>query len=676
MTGKEAPALKAVSRLLIFASLVLVAGPLPGLAQSRPPDLIQMSIEDLMNIEITSASRKEQPAADVAAAVFVITHEDIRRSGMTTIPDVLRLAPGVQVAQINSNKWAVSIRGFNGLFANKLLVLVDGRSVYNRLFSGVLWDAEDLMLDDIDRIEVIRGPGAAIWGANAMNGVINIITKATAGTQGGLVRVDAGNAARQGAVRYGGTAGTTPYRVYAQWTGRDESLIVPGTRADDASQSIRTGFRADWATRPDTFMLESGFQAGQARALWPNLDPVTAAREPIVTDPSDSLGAHVLGRWTHKRAGGATLQVQSFANVASRQEPVVDYHRQAFDVDTQYHTALGARQDLVVGAGYRFINERFAGRVAGFSLIPDEGRSSLVTAFVQDEIQFFAKRLAVTLGSQVQYDSDSGAGVQPTARVMWKPRPSQRLWAATSRALRTPSLTDRRIRLVYPGVPTASGLPLIVSLQGNPEAETESLVDAETGYRLEIGTAASIDVTAFMGRYDHLRTQEPSAPSVKFVPSPHIRVDTLFSNHLEATTRGFEVAGHWMPVRAWRLVGSYTAFHITPRLAATSLDPAAAREDGNAASAQWQLRSVLSPGSRATVSLALFHVGELAQLQVAAYTRADVIAEWRFTSRISAVAIGQNLFDPAHFEFGGTASLLMPTQVPRSASLQLRWTFR
>ena len=320
-----------------------------------------MSIEDLMNIEITSASRKEQRAADVAAAVFVITHDDIRRSGMTTIPDLLRLAPGVEVAQINSNKWAVSVRGFNGLYANKLLVLVDGRSVYNRIFSGVLWDAEDLMLDDIDRIEVIRGPGAAMWGANAVNGVINIVTKATADTQGGLVRVDGGRFGEQGAVRYGGTLGAARYRLYSQWTGRDQSLIAPGTRANDASHSVTTGFRADWTTQPGAFMLEGAFTAGQARALWPNLDPQTAAREPIANDPSDAQGGHLLGRWTHTRAGGASLQIQSFVDIAGRQEPVGNYDRQTFDVDTQYHTALGAHQDLVAGAGYRFIGETVRG---------------------------------------------------------------------------------------------------------------------------------------------------------------------------------------------------------------------------------------------------------------------------------------------------------------------------
>jgi iron complex outermembrane receptor protein len=652
-----------------------MAVPSRGLAQTRVPDLSQVSIEDLMNIEVTSASRKEQRAADVAAAVFVITRDDIRRSGMTTVPDVLRLAPGVEVAQINANKWAVSMRGFNGLYANKLLVLVDGRSVYYQIFSGVYWDAEDLMLDDIDRIEVIRGPGAALWGANAVNGVINIITKAAADTQGGLVRVDGGRFGEQGIVRYGGTLGAASYRLYSQWTGRDQSLIAPGTRANDASHSVTTGFRADWATQPDTLTLEGAFTAGQARALWPNLDPQTAAREPIANDPSDAQGGHLRGRWTHTRADGAALQIQSFVDIADRQEPVGNYHRHALDVDAQYHTQLGARHDLVAGAGYRWIDESFEGHV-GISLSPSESDSSLFTAFMEDEISLFGSRLALTLGSQAQYDSNSGAGVQPTARVMWKALPRQRLWAAASRALRTPSLSDRGIRVDYPPVLTASGLPLAVTLLGSPAAETETLIDAEAGYRLEIGTAASIDVTGFVGRYDHLQTQELTAPVVQFVPSPQILLTSQFGNQLEATTRGLEVAGHWTPVPAWRLDGSYTAFHLTPQPAAASQDATAATADGSAPRTQWQLRSAFSPSTRATLDVAIFHVGPIEQLQVAAYTRADINAEWRFTSRLSVMAIGQNLFDAAHAEFAGGSSLLLATEVPRSASLRLRWTFR
>jgi iron complex outermembrane receptor protein len=658
----------------LLVLLGLIALPSSGLAQSRVPDLSQMSIEDLLNIEITSAGRKEQRAADAAAAVFVITQEDIRRSGMTSIPDLLRLAPGVQVAQLNSNKWAVTVRGFNGLYANKLLVLVDGRSVYNRIFSGVLWDAEDLVLDDIDRIEVIRGPGAALWGANAVNGVINIVTKGTADTQGLLLRVGGGRADDQGTIRYGGSLGPTRYRLYAQWTGRHQSLITPDARADDASHSVTTGFRADWTTRPGAFTLQGAFTAGKVRALWPNLDPQTAAREPRSLDPTETRDGHVLGRWTYTRAGGATFQVQSFVNAGGREEPVGSYHRHSVDVDTQYHAALGAHQDLVAGAGYRFSRDTFAGHT-GFSLTPVENNWSRVTAFIQDEIDLFGSRLAVTLGSQVQHDSDSGTGVQPTARVMWKALPRQRLWAATSRALRSPSLYERGIRVDFPPVPSPSGPPLVVSFRGNPAARTETLVDAEAGYRLEIGSAASIDVTGFVGRYDHLRTLEQAAPVVRFVPSPQTLVTAEFGNRLEATTRGLEVAGHWSPARAWRFDASYSAFHLTPRLAAGSLDPAAAQEDGSAPRRQWQVRSAFSPGTRATLNLAIFHVGPLEQSHVDAYARADVSAEWRFTRRLSAMAIGQNLFDAAHVESAGGGSLLLTTQVPRSASVRLRWTF-
>jgi iron complex outermembrane receptor protein len=645
-------------------------------AQSKPArDLASATLEDLMNIEITSVSRKEDRATDAPAAVFVISQNDIQRSGMTTVPDLLRLAPGVDVAQINSNKWAVSVRGFNGLFANKVLVLVDGRSVYNRLFSGVLWDAQDVMIDDIDRIEVIRGPGAAIWGANAVNGVINIVTKGAADTQGTLVRIDGGRSGAQGAVRYGGTLGTASYRLYSQWTARNESISSAGTDAGDPSHNTTVGLRADWTTQPGVLMVEGQFTAGQAHALWPNLATPTAASTPIATDASDERGGYLVARWTHTRPGGGSLQVQSFADVSGRQEPVGDYRRRAVDVDTQYHTSVGPHQDLVGGVGYRFIDETFTGHV-GFALTPAQSDLSLLTAFLQDEVTLFAKRLVLTLGSQVQYDSDSGAGVQPTARVLWKGLSRQRLWAATSRALRTPSLQDRGLRLAYPAVPTASGLPLTAIVVGNPAAETERFIDAEAGYRLEFGTTASIDATGFVGRYDRLQTQEVGAPVVQFVPSPQISVTTQFGNLLNAETRGLEVAGHWVPVSDWRFDASYSAFHLTPRPSAASQDPTATGQDGSSPGSQWQLRAEFKPATRAAVNAAIYHVGRLEQVQVAAYTRADLSAEWRFTNQLSVKAIGQHLLAHSHAEFGGVNSLLLATEVPRSVSLRLRWAFR
>jgi len=653
------------SRFLLLVLVGLMATPRPGFTQA--PDLSQASIEDLMKIEITSASRKEQRAGDIAAAVFVITRDDIRRSGMTTVPDVLRLVPGVDVAQINANKWAVSVRGFNALYANKLLVLVDGRSVYNRIFAGVTWDAEDPLLDDIDRIEVIRGPGAALWGANAVNGVINIVTRATADTQGGLVRVDGGRSGEQGAVRYGGTLGTATYRLYSQWAYRDQSLIAPGTRADDASHRSTSGFRADWATQPGAFMVQGEFTTGESRALWPNVGQSWIR--------SGAQGGHLLGRWTHTRAGGTSLQVQSFVDISGRQEPLGDYHQHTFDVDTQYHTAFGAHQDLVAGAGYRFIGESLEGR-PGIFLTPAEEHSSLLTAFFQDEITLLGNRLAVTLGSQVQHDSTSGAGVQPTVRVMWKGLPRQRVWAAASRSLRTPSLGERGIHWEHVPVPGPGGLPLYVTVQGNPAAKTEDLVDVEAGYRFDLGTTGSIDVTGFAGHYGNLQTGEVQTPVVQFVPSPRVLVTTQVGNQLTATTRGLEVAGHWTPVPAWRFDGSYTAFHIAPQLAAASLDPLAAMTDASAPRAQWQLRTAYSPVARATLDVAIFRTGPIEQLQVDAYTRADMNFEWRFTSQLSVMAIGQNLLDPAHAEFAGATTYLLSTQVPRSVNLRLRWTFR
>ena len=676
MTRPIEPRLGLPARRLVYGSLALLLStvrPEAALAQTNPRGLAQVSLEDLMNIEITSASRKEERAADVAAAVYVITQEQIQRSGMTTIPDLLRLVPGVDVAQINSNKWAVSVRGFNGLYANKLLVLVDGRSLYNRIFSGVLWGSADLMLDDVDRIEVIRGPGAAVWGANAVNGVINIVTKSAADTRGGLVRVDGGSFQSQGAARYGGTLGSGAYRVYSQWTGNDGSLMAPGSQANDASHNLTSGFRADWSTRPDAFVVEGSFTAGQQRALWPNLNPQTASLEPIANVPSDSRSGNVLGRWTHSSASGASLQVQSFVDIEHRQEPIGDYERNMVDIDTQYHRSLGARHDLVAGAGFRFFDEKFAGHV-GFGLNPAIGDSKLVTAFAQDEVRLAGGRVAVTLGAQIQHDTDVGVGVQPTARALWKVSDGQRLWAAASRALRTPSLDERGISIDFPPATGPGGVPVLISVRGNPSAQTENFVDAEGGYRLEIGRAASVDVTGFTGRYHNLHTQEPTAPVFEVAPVPHISEVVQFGNLLQADTRGLEVAGHWSPIAAWHLDASSTFFRLFPH-PGTSLDPASAAYDGNAPRHQWQLHSGFPIGRRGTLDAVVLHVGMLAQTGVAAYTRADIRAEWRVTDHLSAIVVGQNLLDASHSEFASSVSFLTATQIPRSASFRLRWMF-
>jgi len=663
------------ARLLALASASLLVLPQAALAQpAKAPaaaqqvgpaaaDLGRMSIEDLMTIDVTSASRKEQRGADVAAAIFVITHDAIRRSGMTTVPDVLRLAPGVEVARISPSKWAVSMRGFNSGFANKLLVLIDGRSVYNRLFSGVLWDAEDLMLDDIERIEVIRGPGAAMWGANAVNGVINIVTKSAADTQGGFVRVDGDSDGRQAAARYGGTIGRATFRVHSQWSSAEESLTPEGAPADDGARALTAGFRTDGTVGSNAFMVGGTLTAERARAIWLNFDSKTLGT-PFANYPYDSRSGNIVGRWTHTEADRDSLQVQGFVDLASLDQPIAAYSRHNVNVDMQYHTFIGTRHDLVGGAAYWLVSDNYVGN-RGFSLTTPAAQSSLVTSFVQDEISLFGKRLAIMLGTQVQYDSASHSGVQPTARVMWKLDPRQRIWAATSHALRTASRFEREIRVELPPVATVVGLPLFTTALGNPNLKDETL----------IGSSASLDVTTYAGRYANLVTSEINTPVIEFAPTPRILVTSHFENQLAATTRGVEISGHWSPLSAWRLDGSYTGFHLTPHLAASSTDPVAAAQDGSAPRAQWNLNSAFVICNHTTVNIGLFRVGRLEQLNVPAYTRGDVSAEWRLRPRLSVTAIGQNLLSKSHREFDSASALILSTQVSRSASLRVRWTF-
>jgi iron complex outermembrane recepter protein len=662
-----------------LVAVFLLSTAVPAHAQTRPVDLSSATLEDLMNIEITSASRKEERANEVPAAVFVMTHDDIRRSGMTSLPDLLRLVPGVQVAQINSNKWAVSIRGFNGLYSNKLLVLVDGRSIYNPLFGGVQWDTEDLMLEDVDRIEVIRGSGAAVWGSNAVNGVINILTRPAADTRGLLVRVGTGTLDSSNlAVRYGGTAGSIgAYRAYAQLSTHGDSRISPQVAANDHWRSFTSGIRGDWFTGSEAFMFEGSIAAGQERPLWLNLDPAASGQNDSSGVSQTQVGS-VLGRWTHGRSGGATLQVQSYVDFAHRREPIGEYHRRTMDLDTVYHTVLGRRHDLVVGGGFRYISEAIDDGV-GYAFVPNRPKETLVNAFAQDEISLAGRRVQLTLGAKLERESDDGSNVQPTARVMWNVNPRQHLWAAVSHALRTPSLVDKGIHVTFPptvqaGSPDAP--PVAISVLGNPEALNERLISTEAGYRLDIGSRAAIDVAGFIGRYRGLLTAEPSAPSLTFVGGrPVVSISTVFQNLLAADTRGTEITALLKLTSAWRVDGSFSAFHLTPHLDPASHDPIALIADGDAPAYQWRGHSALSLGLRAQADVLLFHVGSLGRVGIPAYTRADARFEWKLTPELSAAFQGQNLFSPAHVEFGGNKTTIVTTQVPRNGSLRLTWQF-
>jgi iron complex outermembrane recepter protein len=667
------------TRIFHSLALTLFVGiwPAHAAAQSTRPslDLEKLTIEDLMNIEITSASRKEQRLADVPAAISVITQDDIRRSGMTTVPELLRLVPGVQVAQINSNKWAVAVRGFNNLFADKLLVLVDGRTVYDRLNSAVFWESIDIPLDQIERIEVLRGPGGATWGANAVNGVISIVTKSAAETVGAAVTAGGGTFdGTHVSARYGATVGNLSYRLSSQWAGHDQSQLSANTPASDTWNSQTHGVRLDWTRGTNAVMVQGGATLASLRGLWSAPSGPVPAIKAGLSDRQHTEEYDALGRWTHRGGNGSSLQLQSFVDFRHNDDSVNPRQTQV-DVDAQYHVAVATRHDLVVGAGYRFLDERTDGGFA-FSIAPARVNETVLNAFAQDDVAV-GSRVTLTLGAKAERDAYVGWSLQPTARVLWSVVPKrQQAWAAISRAIRTPSLGEVSGRYNFASFIGQAGLPVVVGVVANPAFQSEEVIDIEAGYRVALGAIASVDVTGFRGRYDNLKTSEPLAPHIESSPAPaHLLVPSAFGNLLKATTSGVEIAAHLTPVAWWRLDGSYSTFRLGPQLSADSRDAAAATADGHAPSAQWQTRSALSLPFGVNIDAMLFHAGALRSLAIDAYTRADVRLALPVAPHLIFSLVGQNLFDPVHAEFAGVGAIVMPTLVPRSARMQLAWSY-
>jgi iron complex outermembrane receptor protein len=576
------------------------------------------------------------------------------------------------VAQVNANKWAVSARGFNDLFSNKLLVLIDGRSIYTHAFSGVLWDGEDMLLQDIDRIEVIRGAGGAVWGANAVNGVINIVTKSAADTKGTTVAASAGTLERdQASVRHGGSLGGVAYRVFTQWSDYAASRDLAGAPADDRWNSLATGVRADWSRGGDAVMAQGSFTTGQSRPHWKQLFGPSPAVAPSSTGVSDVSTSTVMGRWVHTQSDGSLLQVQAFSSIRMRDETTLWSRENTRDVELQYQTAFATHHDLVFGGGFRDANLETR---ATFSLDIPSSRHIVLNLFVQDEIAV-GRRVKLTLGSKLERDNLAGWGALPSARVMVNVTPTtQRAWAAVSRARRTPSSAELGMRVNFAAIP-GDGIPLVFGLVGNPRFQSEQLTEVEGGYRFQIGSTTAFDVTVFRGSYAHLSTQEPIAPSFQPSPEPHLLLATQYSNLLSANTAGVEIAGHWTPAGWWRLDGSYSGFHVASRVDAASLDPSGPEFDANAPQHQWQLHSSLWPTPRLQVDSSLYHVGRLRQIGAAAYTRADARVEVKISQRLSVIATGRNLFDPGHSEFPSVILPVVNTFVPRGGNVSLSWKF-
>jgi iron complex outermembrane receptor protein len=604
----------------LVAALLLplgaAAAPIAGHDTLAATDLRGLSLEDLANIEITSVTRQAEPLSDAPAAVYVITNEDIRRSGQTSLPEILRLAPNLEVAQINANSYAITARGFNSSTANKLLVLIDGRSVYTPLFSGVFWDMQDVVPDDIDRIEVISGPGGTLWGANAVNGVINIITKHSRDTQGGLVTLGGGNVKYDGTARYGGRVdANTTYRLYGKGFAYQHSDNAIGARVRDAWSKPQGGFRIDWDRAADAVTLQGdAYQGSEQQAL-----------------PSDGTisGYNLLGRWIRSFGGGSALQLQAYYDQAERSFPgSFNDWVATWDFDLQHSFAPARGHEVVWGGGYRLWNDHFTAS-PGLIFLPPQRSLSMGSVFAQDTIAL-ADRLKLILGARLESNGYTGLQPVPSARLSWKIVDSALLWTAVSRAVRTPSRIDRDF--FVPGL-----------VAGGPDFRDEKLTAYEIGYRQQLSARGSVSISTFYNVYDDLRSLE--AP-------PGARFPLVFSNKMEGDSYGVELWGNYSLTDWWRLSAGFNALHESLRFKPGSNDVAGLQAAGNDPHHQFSLRSSMNLTDRIELDLGLREVGRLPNPPVPSYVSLDARIGWHMLDSIELSLTATNLLDDRHPEFG------------------------
>jgi iron complex outermembrane recepter protein len=655
----------------VMAVLVSPALPAAGADDSTTEDLTKLPIEQLMNIEVTSAAKNPQRLSDATSAIFVLTHDDIERSGMTTIPDLLRMVPGVQVAQINANSWAVTARGFASRFADKMLVLVDGRTVYDPLFSGVFWDRQDVVIDDIERIEVIRGPGAALWGANAVNGVVNIITKSSSDTKGALVSVGAGTAERADTtVRYGAAIDKdTTARVFANYYNYYSSTAPGGLAGNDAWQNGRVGFRADGKpATTDSWTLEGEYfseSSGQT-VVAPSLAP------PFSRNLADTINAtegDFLGRWNHVFDDHSVLKVQAYFDHTTEADQAVNaVRRDTVDLDIQHHFTFGDRQDVTWGVGYRETfdhtsNSRLlVGALPEISFNPTGQTYQLFNTFVQDTLAVIPDSVYVTLGSKLEHNSYTGFEVDPSVRLRWTPTPTQTVWGAVSRATRTPSRTEEDVQSVDS---VAGGIPVVTT--GSNDLKSETLLAYELGYRIQPASTVSLDTTVFYNHYDNLISSGP--PTLVPVPGlfPGI-LELPLVNLGEANAYGLELAANWEPLSWWRLRPSYTL--LVMRTTEDTLIPGSQSPRNQAG-----LRSLFDLTPTMTLDGFAHYVDSLPGLHVPAYAELDMRLGWRPQPNLELSLLGQNLLHDRHMEFGSEDLPTIPTYVQRSGMVRATLRF-
>ena len=659
-----------------MAAMVLVCWGSPARSEDTDQHLLHLSLEDLFTTKVKLVSRKAEKLSSAPAAVFVISGEDIRRSGVSSVAEALRLVPGLQVARIDANKWAVSSRGFNDRFANKLLVLIDGRSVYTPLFSGVQWEAQDVLLEDVERIEVVRGPGATLWGANAVNGVINIITKSSSKTEGSLVAAGSGTEQRGSVrLRHGGRFDEdTSYRVYAKYFDRDESASASGGEADDNWHSTRSGFRIDRTHgRTDQLTLQGDIYANslsQSSTVAVLDSPFVEAASEVV----DLSGANVLGRWERRFSSASDLSLQLYYDRTVRSEIVHGETRNTLDMDFQHRFSLGLRQELMWGGGYRYSGDDIDNTFS-ISIAPRSSRTHLFNAFVQDDAEIIPNRIRAILGAKFEHNDFTGLEIQPNARFLLTLGRRQTVWGAASRAVRTPSRADDGLRSIVGAVPTRllpeGAPPTFLEARGSRRFKSETIHAFELGYRLLSPERYAIDLTTFYNRYDNLRNFELD-PSVGTESGDYSTLPFVFNNRADGRTVGFEASADWELAPWWRLHTTYSYLDMELNLAGDD-GSMAARTEGTDPSNQLRLRNQLELKRQWQLDAVVRYTDSLKGLDIKDFWELDLRLGWTVTEHLDLAFAGRNLLHKHHAEFLPLLINSVPAETERSLFAILTW---
>jgi len=648
----------------LFIFVILFIFPIVSFADDE--DIFDMPLDKLLNIEVTSVSKKAEKASEAAASIYVVTSEDIRRTGVTSIPEALRMVPGLSVAQLNSHKWAVGARGFNEEYTNKLLVLIDGRTVFNPLFSGVNWDVQDVVLEDIDRIEVIKGPGASLWGANAVNGVINIITKKAQDTKGLYVSTSVGTYDKIiTEARYGGNVGdNVHYRFYTKYLDRGSTQRTSGESSLDEWDMGRSGFRVD----VDNFLNRENNNFTVQGDVYLGLESSNVESTiPMASNIGDDeiFGGNILTRWKHPASEKVDITVQSYYDRNERHSTIGGEIRNTFDIEVQSVVKMSEQNTFIVGGGYRFIEDTVSNGTL-LTILPLSREDHLYSLFFQDTYELIPDTLSITAGTKLELNDYTGVEYQPNVRMAWTPSKRSTFWGAISRAVQVPSRVDED------GTFAAANLGATeLRVVPNKDVDSEKLYAYELGYKSQVNDDLYFDISTFYHDYEDLRAGEVVS---SFFDGGTLIIPTKNYNTGYGESYGFEVSADWDVKKNWRLEAGYsfveTHFHIDRGHTSSTFEV----KEGDTAKNRFNIRSYWNITPKIELDNSLYFVGNVTNNGIEPYVRFDTRLGWKPTKNIEASIVGQNLFDNKHPEkavfIGATVN-----EIPRSVYGKLTFRF-